>query len=171
MHKIVCHPIADVAVGFLYDEDFVLHGKQTINKFFRLTKRKPSERDKVVTIAYPEGKLTPSESGFLLNISSLVSEGKFEEYHPEGRDRVLLPGPCIRTSMPIKSGASGGPVAFGDGAVFAVNSTGCDGSDFGYVTPIEPILELSVDNIIIDGKIRESVSLYESASIGLVKID
>ena len=73
--------------------------------------------------------------------------------------------------MPIKPGASGGPVAFGDGAVFAVNSTGCDGSDFGYVTPIEPILELSVDNIIIDGTKRESVSLRELASIGLIKIE
>ena len=171
LHKLVCHHIADVAVGFLYDEDFVLHGKQTITKFFRLTKRKPAEGDKIVTIAYPEGKINPNENGFILNLSSLVSEGKFEEFHPEGRDRVLLPGPCIRTSMPIKSGASGGPVAFGDGAVFAVNSTGCDGSDFGYVTPIETILDLSVHNISIFGTIREFVSLYELASMGLVKID
>ena len=127
MHKVVCHPIADVAVGFLYDKDFAPHGKQTINKLFRLTKRIPSEGDKVVTIAYPKRKIDHNENGFALNISFSASEGKFEEFHPEGRDRVLLPGPCIRTSMPIKPGASGGPVAFGDGAVFAVNSTGLMG--------------------------------------------
>jgi len=169
--KFACHPSADVAVGFLADEQYQMHGKQTVNKCFSLTRRHPKVGDKVVSIAYPNGVVDSNERGFSVKISTTVTEGQLEEYYPAGRDRVLLPGPCFRTSMPIQFGASGGPVAFGNGSVFAINSTGWDGTDIGFLSPIQSLFELSVENVrLFDEPIRESISLEELAALGLIRV-
>jgi hypothetical protein len=73
-----------------------------------------------------------------VNFSAAYYEDRIEEYLPAGRDRVMLPGPCWRTSMTIHGGASGGPVFDERGRVFAINSTG-----FGYVSSIVPVFEVA----------------------------
>jgi S1-C subfamily serine protease len=71
--------------------------------------------------------------------------------------------------MALASGASGGPVAFGEGAVFGVNSTGFDGSALSYISPVSAILDLSIGNIrFADGTIRENVKVSELVDRGLV---
>ncbi len=88
------------------------------------------------------------------------------EYLPEGRDRVMLPGPCYRSDMVIHHGASGGPVAGPSGSVFGVNVTGFDGTDDSYISRIDELLSLEID--LGEG---ERITIQELADQGAVTID
>lgn len=169
IQRIVCHPRADVAIGFLFDKRMKDLGIQTENKLFRLTKVLPRTGDRVVSFAWPNAVVEPTSDGQRLKIASLVSQGVFDEFLPNGRDRSLLPGPCFRTSMPVAPGASGGPVAYGDGAVFGINSTGWDGTEMSFISPASALLDLAITNVKLpDGSIRGEVALSELAELGLI---
>ncbi len=135
--KIAVHPRADVAIGFLFDREFAEGRGQTVNKCFALSRELPPVGSKVVTMAFPKSQLTEDERTFSLKFATSAVAGTIEEYHPHGRDAVMLPGRCFRTSMDIASGASGGPVAWGDGWVFGINSTGMEGAPVGFVSSVE----------------------------------
>lgn len=167
--KIVVHPKADVAVGFLFDKRFAEERIQTVNKFFALTTKTPELGSKVVTIAFPKGDLTGNATEFRLKLETAVIEGTMEAYHPAGRDTWLLPSRCFQTSMHILGGASGGPVAFGDGGVFGINSTGYDGIPVSFISSVEDILKLEVNHLQLpDGEIRERCALSELVERGLI---
>jgi S1-C subfamily serine protease len=122
--KIVVHSRADVAIGFLFDREFAAGRAQTINRCFALTRTFPELGSKVVTMAFPKSELTTDQGNFTLKFATSTLAGTVEAYHPVGRDSVMLPGRCFQTNMDISAGASGGPVAFGEGCVFGINSTG-----------------------------------------------
>jgi hypothetical protein len=93
--KIVVHPIADVAVGFLFDKRFAEEKVQTVNKFFTLTRKIPEIGSKAVTIAFPKGERTGDPTKFNLKFATAVVEGTVEAFYPDGRDRCMLPGRCF----------------------------------------------------------------------------
>jgi len=167
--KVAVHPRADVAIGFLFDREFAAGRDQTINKCFRLTGQVPPIGSKVATMAFPKSQLTTESEAFSIQFTTSGLTGTIEEYHPDGRDSVLLPGRCFRTSMDIAAGASGGPVAFGDGGVFGINSTGMEGAPVGYVFSIEDILSLDAGRVRLPGgEIRNQITVRELAELGLV---
>lgn len=103
-----------MAIGFLFDKPYVDDGVQTLTPVLPLTVVAPHEGDRIVSFAYPNstGELRKNGSEMVFNGDAM--EGHFEEAHPNGRDRVILTGPCYRTSMPLAAGPSGGPVVFGN---------------------------------------------------------
>jgi len=100
--------------------------------------------DLVATYAYPNAIIQSAETGQLLSFNPEFYEGRIVEYLANGRDRVMLPGPCYRTDMVIHHGTSGGPVAGPSGRVFGINSTGFDGTDDFYVSRIDEIFSLEI---------------------------
>jgi trypsin-like peptidase len=171
VHKTVLHETADVAVAHLFDKQFAEEGKQTRNKLLPITAAIPESGSRVVSWAFPRPQMRRHDTGVALKIVGTAMEGVMEEWHPLGRDRVLLPGPCFRTNMVLAPGVSGGPVVFGDGSVFALNSTGYDGTELGYLSPVSAILSLTVENIRLpDGDVRKTIEVAELADKGLVVI-
>ena len=100
--------------------------------------------DLVATYAYPNAIIQSAETGQLLSFNPEFYEGRIVEYLANGRDRVMLPGPCYRTDMVIHHGTSGAPVAGPSGRVFGINSTGFDGTDDFYVSRIDEIFSLEI---------------------------
>jgi S1-C subfamily serine protease len=167
--KIAVHARADVAIGFLFDREFAAGRGQTVNKCFALSRDLPAVGSKVATIAFPKSQLTEDQGAFSLKFAASAVSGTIEEYHPGGRDSVMLPGRCFRTSMDIAAGASGGPVAFGDGWVFGINSTGMEGAPIGFVSSVEDILDLDAGRVRLpSGEIREQATIRDLTELGLV---
>lgn len=106
----------------------------------------------------------------LLSFNPDFYEGRIIEHLSNGRDKIMLPGPCYRTDMRIHHGASGGPVACGmKGKVFAINSTGIDGTSDFYISKIDAILELKIK---VEGNQgEEEATIKELADRGSVTID
>jgi hypothetical protein len=71
--------------------------------------------------------------------------------------------------MIIHHGASGGPVAGPAERVFAVNSTGIDGTDDSYISQIDDILSLSIT---VNGNHgEEEITVGQLAEQGIITID
>lgn len=171
--KICRHDNSDVAVGFLFDKSKSETGEQTCNKCFDITDRLPEEDDYVVTIAFPQSEVEiASPDEFELKLSSKVFRGKVDKYHPDGRDKVLLPGRCFQTTVSLEGGASGGPVAYGSGSVFGINSTSFDGENLSYVTSIKDLLEIEIPNLYLpDGTIVETISVGGLCDLNLISLN
>ncbi len=169
--KVALHPRADVAIGFLFDKGFSETRQQTLNKQLRLTSRAPVAGEKIVTLAYPLGLVISDHPGYKVSLTTCVSEGRIEEHLPEGRDRVMLPSNCYQTSMPVAGGASGGPVGFGDGSVFALNSTESPAAACSFVSSVVDLLPLRIPNVHLFGELRAEISIQELADMGLVIYD
>jgi len=170
--KVALHPEFDVAVGFLFDRQFQESHVQTINKLFALTASVPKRGDKVATFAFPRPVSSGEPNSFQLLFTSAGIDGEVEEYYPHGRDSSMLRGPCYRTTMTTAGGASGAPVAFGDGHVFGLISSGIADQPVNYVSSIVPILDLELSNLQLPtGEIRERMTIRELAAVGLVVID
>ena len=151
------------------DREFAVGRGQTVNKCFALSRDLPAVGSNVVTMAFPKSQLTEDQGAFSLKFSTSAVSGTIEEYYPDRRDSVMLPGRCFRTSMDIAAGASGGPVAYGDGWVFGINSTGMEGAPVGFVSSVEDILDLDVGRIRLpSGEIREQGTIRDLAGLGLV---
>ncbi len=165
------HDTADLAVGIARLAAHNETHELLINPRLRLTTRTHSVGTLVSTFAYPSTStvILPTHAGQTLSFQPGFYEGHISEHLPNGRDTVILPGPCYRTSMVIHHGASGGPVAGPSGRVFAVNSTGFDGTEDSYVSQIDGILCLSITMEGDNGV--EEITVGQLAEQGVVTID
>jgi hypothetical protein len=120
----------------------------------------------VATFAYPNTIIETTPQGQILYFEPNFFEGRIMEYLPNGRDRLMLPGPCYRTNMVIHHGSSGGPVAGPSGRVFAINSTGFDGTDDSYISRIDELFSLEI----ITGN-DERITVQELIRHGAVTVD
>lgn len=68
-------------------------------------------------------------------------------------------------------GASGGPVFCPSGGVFGVNSTGFDDNDISYLSRINEIFQLFVENVSIDAGPPRTVHLIELARAGHIVVE
>jgi hypothetical protein len=163
------HPIADVAVGVAAPMNDP-SGKPLTNPVLILNLVPPDLNSRVVTFAYPKHSNRITNNVQLIDVRPTFYDGDITEYIPAGRDRVLLPAPCYRTSMIIDGGASGGPVFSRSGGVFGLNSTGIAGTDISFVSRINEIPELVVDDVQMGTEPPRSVPVAEIARAGHIII-
>lgn len=164
------HPIADVAVGVAAPMKRNSDGAMLTNRVLTLSTVPVDPRSRVVTYAFPRYENVRDSDRQIFNVMPAFYDGEIIEYLPNGRDRVLLPGPCYRTSIAIHHGASGGPVFSRAGSVFAVNSTGFDGTEDSYVSSIDGIFDLTVDDVAMNNQLARSVSVKEIACAGHILV-
>jgi len=96
--RCAAHPIADVAVGVaapMNDRS----GTPLTNPIVTLTSVAPGINSRVVTFAYPKHSNHIIENVQHFDVRPTFYDGDITEHFPNGRDRVLLPAPCYRTSM------------------------------------------------------------------------
>jgi hypothetical protein len=164
------HPIADVTVGVAAPMNRNSDNAPLTNPVLTLTVAPADIQTRVVTYAYPRHSNITVDGVQTFHVMPRFYGGDITEYLPTGRDSVLLPGPCYRTSIAIHHGASGGPVFSPSGAVFAVNSTGFDGTDISYVSRINEIFDLTIDDVAMNNQPAQSVSIIEMARAGHVVV-
>jgi S1-C subfamily serine protease len=170
VHRCVWHPVADVAVGVAWPMHHTKTAQALSNKVLRLSANAPPVEARVATYAYPKTTIV-HRSPQVVHTEPAFFEGELIEYLPDGRDRILLPGPCFRTSMVIHGGASGGPVIAPDGRVFGINSTGFDNDFLSYVSPISEILQLGISGVRVPGASdARVVTVRELADHGFVSL-
>lgn len=163
------HDTADLAVGVARPAAHSETHEMLINPRLRLTMRAHLVDDLVSTYAYPSTVILSTDAGQTLSFQPGFYEGHILEHLPNGRDTIILPGPCYRTSMIIHHGASGGPVAGPSGSVFAVNSTGFDGTVDSYISQIDGVLSLPITMEEDNGV--EQITVGQLAEQGVVTID
>jgi len=167
--NITLHDIADIAIGSLKNMKHKITGEALQNKNLKLDFSICGYGDMVATFAYPKVIIDTSEDNIYAKFNTNWEFGKIIEVFPNGRDKVMLPGPCYRSNLKIVSGTSGGPVANSQGKIIGVNSTGWDGTDDSYISMIKPILNFDLKNIVrINGKVIQSIKIEEIISMGLI---
>lgn len=155
---------ADVALGLPAEFKHNRTGKLLRSKVLTLTTKIARTGDRITTYAYPKSYTKRKE----VQLFSDYYEGKVVKYHPNGRDRVIMPSACYQTSINILPGASGGPVFSPDGHVIGINSTSFNGQpDISFVSCISRLLRLSIpingnDHTIEDLSKKNFVSLVSS---------
>lgn len=165
------HSAADVAVAKTARATHNQTGLPPINFVCKLTTAIPKVGTKIFTYAYPKTTILHG-SPQRMTIAAAFYAGEIDEFLPNGRDRVMLPGPCFRTSMVIHGGASGGPVFDDHGNVFAINSTGLEGQPISYVSSIYSLLELELPGIKLGEDAEpQNITVRELGKLGHVKID
>lgn len=167
----VSHGLADVAVGVCAPMKHKVTGEPLFNKVLTLSMSIPRIGENVWTFAYP-GTTVKQNKEAEVKYNAKFYAGHVQEYHPNGRDRVILPFPCFRTSIVLHGGASGGPVFGESKKVIGINSTGFDGdADISYISLIQDTLDLSIRDIVMPGETEPSnVSLRDLIAINHVSI-
>jgi hypothetical protein len=165
------HQAADVAIGGVAPMAHNRTGEALKNRFLGLTVEIPSVGEGVATYAYPLTMVEHWDRGQTFYFEPAYYEGRLEEIYERGRDKVLLPGRCCRTTMPLYGGASGGPVVGLSGLVFGINSTGYDGlPEVSYVSCIADIVTLPIQDANVPWSERPTtVTITELAQRGYVK--
>lgn len=166
IHRVTRHLVADVAVGVAMPMHHKTTGAPMPNKILRLAATPPPLGSAVSTYAYPKTSIkrgTPQ----VIHFEPGYFDGSLLEHLPRGRDKVILPGPCYRTSIVIHGGASGGPVIGPGGGVFAINSTGFEDNDLSYVSCISEALDLAIPDVMLPGNVTpRTTTLRELAERG-----
>jgi hypothetical protein len=163
------HPKADLAVGVAAPMQQEGSGGQLTNGVCVLTEEIPAIGSPVATYAFPNCVNLAHSEGQRIEMWPTFYDGKVVEYYPAGRDRVLLPGPCYRTTTVIHSGASGGPVFGITGQAFGVNSTGWEGEPESFISPVHQIMDLSIDDVILLNETEpRTVGIAEMVKLGHV---
>jgi Trypsin-like peptidase domain len=165
------HPTVDISLVTPMRAVQKITGISAPNQMLRLTGTSPPIGAPIFSLAYPESTIRADGSMSELNFRQAYFKGELIEYLPDGRDRVMLPGPCFRTSMVIHGGASGGPVFDSQGRVFAVNSTGWGSDPDSYVSPIAPLLEFTMKMKLPGETEPREVTLRELGAIGYMGVD
>jgi hypothetical protein len=158
---------SDVAIGVAAPMK-TRDGSSLQNKILQLTTIPAPVGARIVTYAFPKHAIEARDGLSVINVVPAWYDGIVEEYYPAGRDRVVLPARCYRTSMAIHGGASGGPVFTRSGWVFGVNSTGFDGTDVSYVSSVADVLGLPVDDVSLDDQEARRVMISELSAKGHV---
>lgn len=164
------HPRADLTVAVAAPMTRDSDGTSLTNKILTLNTGVVETGSHVMTFSFPRHENLRTDLGQVIHLTPDYYDGNVVEHLPNGRDRVLLPGPCYRTTIKIHHGASGGPVFSPDGRVFALNSTGFDGTDDSYVSGIGGILDLAIDDVVLKEGPPRSVSVREMARAGFLDV-
>ncbi|MDP9153700.1 MAG: serine protease [Pseudomonadota bacterium] len=169
------HNGADIAVGMGApmrhdDTGEVLWANSAV-----LSSRTVNAGASVTTYAYPNSTTALSGGGRQnVHLYPLFYQGKVVECFPDGRDRVMMPGPCFQTSMHLHGGASGGPVFEPDtGRVCGINSTSfSDATDVSFVSMIGGLLDIDIDGVALNaGEKEQSVKVSHLVALGLIPLE
>ena len=165
-------PTADVSVGVAAPAIHNTTREPLISQSATLTLRQPAIGEQVVTYAYPDFTRVQNGKVQELYFSPRFYDGHVEEFYPTGRDRVLMPWPCYRTSIHLHGGSSGGPVLDKFGRVFGVNCRSMDPqTDVSFITPISHIMNGFVDDVnFADDLEPRRVMLSQLISMGHIAV-
>jgi len=153
------HLIADVAIGVVEPMAHRVSGDHLGNKFFPLANRPSFPGEIALTYAFPK-TIVGDEEKQDIDMEPGFFEGRTVEYFPNGRDSVLMRGPCYRTSIALHGGASGGPVFNSDGRVFAINSTGYDDESLSFVSCVSSLGDLYLSGMRLEGESTPRVMTF-----------
>lgn len=140
------HEVADISVGVSAPMTNNKTGELLKNKILKLTSNTDEIGSHVFTYAYPKSVVNHVERQELHFFPDYY-EGIIEKNFPFGRDKVMLPGPCLQTNMYIHGGASGGPVFNKMGLVCGINSTGYEDDSLSFITPVHTIENLLLADV------------------------
>ena len=164
------HSVADVTVGVARMIQRNQDKQLVTNPVAILDTAGPAINARVMTYAYPRFASIIGPDSQTVHFNSTCYDGYIKEHFPMGRDKTFLPGPCYQTNIHIHGGASGGPVFGPNGCVFGVNSTGIDGTDISYVSSVAAVLDLTLDEVSIEGRSPRPVCIRDMVHAGHVKV-
>lgn len=78
----------------------------------------------------------------------LVATGTVSAHYPNGRDRSMLPGPCLEIGVNARGGMSGGPAFDDEGQLVGILSSSLehpDGLGPSYVSLLQPALDHPIE--------------------------
>lgn len=161
LQKIVLRPVikaflhngADIAVGIATPMRHDETGNDLWSNCLVLSSRPAQPGDNVITYAYPNATVKRlAVDQHQAHFYPMFYQGAVVECFPDGRDRVMMPGPCFLTSLHLHGGASGGPVfEANSGRVCGINSTSFNGAtDVSFVSMVQGLLGLEIDGVVID---------------------
>jgi hypothetical protein len=143
--------VADLSIGLAASAHHSKTKQPLLNKVPKLTFRRPTVGEKIVTYAYPNFRHEQEGKVQKLYFRPDFYDGEIIEYYPDGRDKILMPWPCYRTNIHLHGGSSGGPVAGADGNIFGINCRSFEpDTDISFITPIENILDGFLENVRFD---------------------
>lgn len=165
------HPNADISIGRVAPMQSPSRGKLK-NPVATLSESVPATGEVVVTYAYPRTVFQPGEERQAGYLWGEFFKGEVQEHFLQGRDRVMLPGPCIQTSIFLHGGASGGPVSDSRGRIIGVNSTGYEDEGLSFITPLYLLKDLKVEGILTSPDARETfTTVAELVRIGMMSFE
>jgi len=154
-HKYVLRPIrhsywnqSDVAILVPYPMTKKDTPGHVRNPIPTLTLAYPEKGSYIASFAYPQSTLDViAEKTAKVFVNDTWHYGQIEDFHENGTP--MLRNPCFQSSMEIKGGSSGGPVANQNGHIFAINSTGAETtpeiSAYSFLSPIDLCFDIQVD--------------------------
>ncbi|MBB5464147.1 hypothetical protein OKW30_006733 [Paraburkholderia sp. Clong3] len=170
--RAVLHDSSDVAVGMAAPMQHRTTRENLWSDSVVLSASEASIGDKIATYAYPNATTERiADDWHKAHLYPLFYEGTVVECYPHGRDRVMMPGPCFRTSMHMHGGASGGPVFdLRSGRVCGINSTAFpDSPDVSFVSMVSPLLQLDIEGVTFDASTPpQTVKLARLVELGIV---
>jgi len=103
------------------------------------------------------------ESGTEIGGELYISNGVVEERYPDGRDKVLLPGPALQVDCPALGGMSGGPVFDKSGHLVGLLSSSVEGEGISFVSLLWPALVSKIKSEWPPGLIKDGSTLLSLA--------
>ncbi len=124
------------------------------------------------TTSYPESSIYKDAGKTIMSFLPNKYEGVLEEFHPMGRDRVMLPFPCYRGTVKLSGGTSGGPV-FSETSegVFGVCLSSFSGQeDVSYYADVKLISSLVLPNCVIADSPGKKVRIIDLINRGFIQV-
>lgn len=142
--QVVPHHTSDMALCMLHPKINSRHKINLKNHALLIGGPFPSIGTKLTTYAYPDVSERRYKSVLHMSIAPHHYDGEVLDIFPLKRDSVMINFPCMRTSIHLHGGASGGPVInAATGTVVGVNTSSFSGAtNESYVALINPIIDM-----------------------------
>lgn len=171
--QVIPHKKSDVVLCQLHPMRNGKHGIDLGNHVLRIGGSVPLLKTKLTTYAYPDVFARRYKGVQHMSIAPHHYDGEVLDIFPVQRDRVMLNFPCLRTSIHLHGGASGGPViSVATGTVVGINTSSFSGAtNESYVALIHPILDMPIPNVDYLGRISVPTTLRELSLRGLARVE
>lgn len=110
--------------------------------FASISTRTPALGERLILLGYrqiADPEEAPKAVHRQIEARMFMSSGRVAEHHPTGRDKLLLPGPCLQVDCHTVGGMSGGPVFDEQGLLVGILSSSVDGGP-SWVSLVWPAL-------------------------------
>lgn len=170
--QVVGHPVSDVALCELHPMLHAEHKVALSNYVLPIGGPVPSPGLKLTTYAFPDTVVARHNGVLHMGIAGHHYDGAVLDVFPVQRDRVMLNFPCMRTSIHLHGGASGGPVINPEtGMVVAINTSSFQGAtNESHVTLIHPILDFPIYKTHYVGNVSLGITLRELSFRGSARV-
>jgi len=170
--QVIPHEKSDIVLCELHPMKNGRHNLNLLNHVFLIGGAVPSPESALTTYAYPDVSTRRYKDVLHMSIAPHHYDGKVLDVFPVQRDSVMLNFPCMRTSIHLHGGASGGPVInLATGAVVGVNTSSFSGAkNESYVALINPIVDMPIHNVKYVGGISVATTLRELSLSGSARV-